>query len=89
MIITHTLEHLHQNHAIKRVIGMDDARTLRAWCDRFMDCLEDIRRRRYTDEFIRMWQYYRGYCEGGFSEKNISNVQLVFNKPDCRLPVID
>ena len=38
----------------------------------------------YSEEFIRMWEFYLCYCEGGFKEKSISNVQLLFAKPANR-----
>jgi cyclopropane-fatty-acyl-phospholipid synthase len=67
-------------------IGFDYARTLQEWCRRFMARLDEVRDLGYPDEFIRMWQYYLCYCEGGFLERAISDVQLVFDKPLCRLP---
>ena len=32
-----------------------------------------------------MWEYYLCYCEGAFLERAISDVQIVFAKPGCRL----
>jgi len=69
-------------------IGADYARTLREWYERFTSRLDDVRRLGYPDEFIRMWQYYFCYCEGGFREKTIRDLQIVFDKPACRLPRI-
>jgi cyclopropane-fatty-acyl-phospholipid synthase len=66
-------------------ITLDYARTLRDWRTRFMDKLHEVRRLGYPDEFIRMWEYYLCYCEGGFRERAISTVQIVFDKPGCRL----
>jgi cyclopropane-fatty-acyl-phospholipid synthase len=31
-----------------------------------------------------MWEYYLCYCEGGFTERYINDVQMVFAKPMCR-----
>jgi cyclopropane-fatty-acyl-phospholipid synthase len=75
------LVHLHD-------IGADYARTLREWRHRFMSQLPAVRRLGYSEEFIRMWEYYLAYCEGGFLERAISDVQLVFDKPGCRLAAI-
>jgi len=61
------------------------ARTLRIWRDRFMDRLDDVRRLGFGDAFIRMWEYYLAYCEGGFEERYLGCVHLVFTKPDSRL----
>jgi len=66
-------------------IGLDYAQTLNIWRQRFMQRLADVRRLGYPDEFIRMWEWYLAYCEGGFLERAISAVQVVFDKPDCRL----
>ena len=66
-------------------IGQDYARTLREWRGRFLSQLQAIRQLGYTEEFIRMWEYYLAYCEGGFLEQAITDVQVVFDKPACRL----
>jgi len=66
-------------------IGLHYARTLRDWRTRFFDNLPEIRQLGYPDEFARMWDYYLCYCESGFLERSISTLQLVFDKPDCRL----
>ncbi len=66
-------------------ITTDYARTLRDWRARFMHKLRDVRSLGYPEEFIRMWEYYLCYCEGGFSERAISTAQIVLDKPRCRL----
>lgn len=66
-------------------IGLDYARTLHIWRERFLQRLPEVRRLGYPDEFIRMWEWYLLYCEAGFMERAIGTVQLVFDKPDCRL----
>ena len=75
------ISHLHD-------IGIDYARTLRIWRERFMNRLPEVRSLGYPDEFIRMWEWYLLYCEAGFLERAISTVQLVFDKPDCRLEAV-
>jgi cyclopropane-fatty-acyl-phospholipid synthase len=62
-------------------IGMDYARTLREWRRRFLAQLNAVRQLGFSEEFIRMWEYYLAYCEGGFLERAISDVQIVFDKP--------
>jgi len=66
-------------------IGLDYARTLQIWRERFLHRVHDVRRLGYPDEFVRMWEWYLAYCEGGFLERAISAVQVVFDKPGCRL----
>jgi cyclopropane-fatty-acyl-phospholipid synthase len=39
----------------------------------------------YPEEFIRMWDFYLCYCEGGFAERYIGDVQMLFMKPRGRL----
>lgn len=65
-------------------IGLDYARTLRDWLQRFEHSLSDIRKMGYGDDFIRLWKFYLCYCEGGFLERSISTVHLVAAKPEYR-----
>jgi cyclopropane-fatty-acyl-phospholipid synthase len=65
-------------------IGPHYARTLKDWRDRFFDKLEEIRSLGYPDEFIRLWEYYFCYCEGGFMERDIGTVQMLLTRPDNR-----
>jgi len=67
-------------------IGADYARTLQSWRERFLAQLPAVRQLGFPEEFIRMWEYYLAYCEAGFLERAISDVQLVLDKPACRLP---
>jgi len=73
-----------------RLVHLEDitnhyARTLREWRRRFFDRIDDVRSLGYPEEFIRMWEFYLCYCEGGFAERYIGNVQLLFTRPFCRL----
>lgn len=60
------------------------ARTLAAWRRRFFDNLAQVRAMGFSEAFIRMWEYYLSYCEGGFAERYIGNVQMVLAKPIWR-----
>ena len=77
-----------------RLFHMEDitphyATTLRMWRERFFDRLDQVREMGFEDAFIRMWDYYLSYCEGGFLERYIGNVQMIFSKPlTRRLPRI-
>jgi len=51
------------------------------WRRRFFAQIERVRELGYSDTFIRMWEYYLCYCEGGFTERYIGDVQMVFAKP--------
>jgi cyclopropane-fatty-acyl-phospholipid synthase len=67
-------------------IGPHYARTLREWRRNFFDNLSRVRALGYPDSFVRLWDYYLCYCEGGFEERQLGDVQLLLTKPDCRLP---
>ncbi|WP_372681715.1 class I SAM-dependent methyltransferase [Desulfosarcina sp.] len=77
-----------------RLFHMEDitphyATTLRTWRERFFDNLDQVRELGFEEAFIRMWDYYLSYCEGGFLERYIGNVQMVFSKAlTRRLPRI-
>jgi cyclopropane-fatty-acyl-phospholipid synthase len=58
--------------------------TLRLWRERFLANLEAVKRLGYPDRFLRLWEYYLCYCEAGFAERYIGDVQLTFAKPGCR-----
>ena len=65
-------------------IGPHYAQTLRHWRERFTASEDAVRAQGYSPRFVRMWRYYLSYCEGGFLERAISDVQMVFAKPDAR-----
>lgn len=65
-------------------IGPSYATTLSVWRERFMAQLDEVRRLGYDERFIRMWEFYLCYCEGGFMERSISDVHLLFSKPANR-----
>ena len=69
-------------------IGPHYARTLREWRHNFFDNLPKVRDLGYPESFVRLWEYYLCYCEGGFAERQLGDVQLLLTKPDCRLPAI-
>ena len=74
-----------------RLINLEDqgesyALTLNHWRKSFLAALDQVRAQGYNEEFIRMWEFYLCYCEGGFKEKSISNVQLLLAKPGNRRP---
>ncbi len=68
-------------------IGLHYARTLGDWRARFFDRLDEVREQGFSNEFIRMWEYYLCYCEGAFTERAIGNVQLHAIAPDARPPM--
>ena len=60
------------------------ARTLKEWRTNFLKNKSRVKNLGFTNPFIRLWLFYLCYCEGGFIERQIGNVQMVFTKPLCR-----
>jgi cyclopropane-fatty-acyl-phospholipid synthase len=69
-------------------IGPHYAPTLRMWRERFFGNLAEVRRLGYPDSFVRLWEFYLCYCEGGFAERQLGDVQMLLTKPDCRRAAI-
>lgn len=67
-----------------RDITADYARTLACWRERFTAQLDAVKRMGFDQRFIRMWEFYLCYCEGGFRERIIGTVQLAMAKPGYR-----
>ena len=69
-------------------IGPHYARTLREWRRNFFEHLPKVRALGYPDSFVRLWEFYLCYCEGGYAERQLGDVQLLLTKPGCRLPPV-
>jgi cyclopropane-fatty-acyl-phospholipid synthase len=65
-------------------IGPHYATTLRAWRERFFANLPAVRRLGMSDSFVRLWEFYLCYCEGGFLERALGDVHLLLAKPGAR-----
>jgi cyclopropane-fatty-acyl-phospholipid synthase len=69
-----------------QAVGLQDitasyVETLRRWRHNFAanhDALSGIG---YDERFRRIWNLYLAYCEGGFAERRICDVQLLLAKP--------
>ena len=64
--------------------GQSYALTLKAWRERFMAKLPQVRAQGFDGRFIRMWEFYLAYCEGGFRERSIGVAHLLMAKPGNR-----
>lgn len=58
--------------------GMDYARTLRLWAEKFRKERAQVAALGYSDEFQKMWEFYLGYCEGAFRSGQINVVMISF-----------
>jgi len=64
--------------------GHSYALTLKAWRERFMAHLPQVRAQGFDERFIRMWEFYLAYCEGGFRERSIGVAHLLLARPGNR-----
>ena len=69
-------------------IGPHYAITLRIWRERFFANIDAVRSLGYSEEFIKMWEFYLCYCEGGFAERALGDVHLLLTKPENRRDAI-
>jgi cyclopropane-fatty-acyl-phospholipid synthase len=61
-------------------IGPHYATTLAAWRRNFHANLDRVRALGYPDTFVRMWEFYLCYCEAGFAERALGDVQMVMTR---------
>ena len=64
--------------------GLSYACTLQAWRERFLSQLPAVRAQGFDVRFLRMWEFYLAYCEGGFRERSIGVSHLLLAKPGWR-----
>ena len=58
-------------------IGPHYATTLNLWNKNFNKNIEEIKNLGFDQYFINLWNYYFSYCEAGFANGTIDDVQLV------------
>lgn len=68
-----------QNHQFIKMheFGLDYAKTLNIWSEKFNQQATEIMALNFDDKFMRLWNFYLGYCEGAFKSKRIDVVQFV------------
>jgi len=69
-----------------QTVGLQDitdsyVETLRRWRANFAAHADDLAAMGYDEYFQRLWTLYLAYCEGGFAERRICDVQLLLAKP--------
>jgi len=65
-------------------ITMHYAETLNRWKANFIKVIPEVKKMGFSEAFIKMWEFYFVFCEAGFLERNIGDVQLVFSKSGAR-----
>ncbi|EPJ94338.1 MULTISPECIES: SAM-dependent methyltransferase [Pseudomonas] len=61
--------------------GLHYAKTLRMWHENFRRAHSRLTELGYDEYFLRLWEFYLCYCEGGFLERSIGTAQLLLAKP--------
>jgi cyclopropane-fatty-acyl-phospholipid synthase len=65
-------------------IGPHYVTTLAAWRRAFLANADRVRALGFPETFLRMWDYYLAYCEGGFAEGYIGDAQILLAKSAVR-----
>lgn len=68
-------------------IGPYYAPTLRMWRENFFANIDQVRALGYSEAFIKMWEFYLCYCEGGFEERVLGDAHLLLVKPQNRAAI--
>jgi cyclopropane-fatty-acyl-phospholipid synthase len=55
--------------------------TLEQWRNNFVERLNEIKQLGYDNKFCRMMVYYFAYCEAGFSEGELEDIQAEYELP--------
>ena len=68
-----------------RIVGLEDigahyATTLAHWRRNLLGRADRARALGHDDAFLRMWEFYFSYCEGGFAEGALGDAQIVLVK---------
>lgn len=59
-------------------IGQHYVPTLRTWRDALRTRLDEAQALGFDEDFLRLFDFYFAYCEGGFDERHISVAHLVY-----------
>ena len=62
-------------------------KTLNRWSVALQEHHDEARAMGFNDQFLRKWEYYFRYCEGGFAERHIGLVQMMLAKPSSSFSV--
>tara|TARA_B100000073_G_scaffold146533_1_gene120619 strand:- start:1844 stop:3103 length:1260 start_codon:yes stop_codon:yes gene_type:complete len=78
-----------KNYTDLALVDMEDitkhyAETLLRWKENFMKVSPEVKSLGFSEAFIKMWEFYFVFCEAGFRERNIGDVQLIFSKSGAR-----
>lgn len=75
-LIISDLENINHHYAV----------TLCHWAKRFKKNESKIKKLGFDDRFLKKWEFYFSYCEGGFSERTINDFHILLSMPMNRSP---
>ncbi|NEA33568.1 cyclopropane-fatty-acyl-phospholipid synthase family protein [Streptomyces sp. SID13031] len=75
-----TAQHTGLQVEVLRHMGLDYARTLRVWRNRFIERWPAIADLGFDPTFRRMWEFYLAYSEAGFRAGYLDDVQILLTK---------
>ncbi|MEM7304534.1 MAG: class I SAM-dependent methyltransferase, partial [Pseudomonadota bacterium] len=84
-IISSTSKHTDLDLHATESFAHSYAKTLDIWFERFIKQRNKILELGYSQDLIRLWEYYMKYCQAGFENKVIDVHQLVFRKPENQI----
>jgi cyclopropane-fatty-acyl-phospholipid synthase len=81
-VLAHSVAH----HGDLRIVDLEDitphyVETLRRWRANVEAASEKLFELGYDRRFQRLWRLYLSFCEAGFAERRIGDVQVVLGKP--------
>jgi cyclopropane-fatty-acyl-phospholipid synthase len=65
-------------------IGPHYERTLRCWRENLLANSARARALGFSEEDLRLWEFYFAYCEGAYAERRLGDVQMLLAKPGAR-----
>jgi cyclopropane-fatty-acyl-phospholipid synthase len=68
------------------ILRLHYAKTLRAWRERFLARLDEVRKI-YDDRFCRMWEFYLAASETAFRYQDLMNFQIQFTRRQEAVPL--
>jgi cyclopropane-fatty-acyl-phospholipid synthase len=76
-------------HGDLRMVDLEDitphyAETLRRWRANVEAARDRLLALGYDERFQRLWRLYLSFCEAGFAERRIGDVQIILAKPRWR-----
>ena len=80
-------------HSDLRIVGLEDigphyAETLRRWRATW-SARPAVDRLGFDERFWRLWRLYLCYCEAAFTERHVSDVQVLLARPNAPMPRLD